>query len=83
MQRMHNQDPDCRAIAVVDAGSPGSSALCAGPFPGNINHMSAPTPARTLPVNGEPGSFQTLFKGLVRIFGPDSKDPARRQCRMA
>jgi hypothetical protein len=39
--------------------------------------MSATAPARALPVNGEPGSFQTFFKGLVRIFGPNRKDPAR------
>jgi hypothetical protein len=61
----------------------GSADMGAGRFVGDIDHMSAPAPARSLPVNGKPGGFQTFFKGRVRIFGPDSKDPARLQGGMA
>jgi hypothetical protein len=57
----------------------GSAGLRAGRFPGDINHMFVPAAARALPVNGESGCFQTFFKGLVRIFGPNSKHPAGRQ----
>jgi hypothetical protein len=58
---------------------PDAAGRGAGRFPGDIDRMSAPAAARALPVYGESGGFQTFFKGLVRIFGPNSKDPARLQ----